>query len=96
MSLPLVLGRRLPTWNYRFEKYFVSVSNERYQAYVIINPNDRNHLRRIRLLIWIFSDINDFISLEQQDHLLIGHASVGLQPIILLVAPIKQQHASNI
>ena len=96
MSLPLVLGRRLPAWNYRFEKYFVSVSDERYETYVIIDPNDSDHLRRIRLEIWVFNDINDFISLEQEDDLLKGHASVGLQPIILLIAPIEQQHAWNL
>ena len=89
MSLPLVLGRRLPAWNYRFEKYFVSVSDERYETYVIIDPNDSDHLRRIRLEIWVFNDINDFASLEQEDDLLKGQASVGLQPIILLIAPIE-------
>ena len=96
MSLPLVLGCRLPAWNYRFEKYFVTVSNERYQTYVIIDPNDSDHLRRIRPLIWVFNDINDFIPLEQEDDLLKGHASVGLQPIILLIAPIEQQHTLNL
>jgi hypothetical protein len=96
MSLPLVLGRCLPAWNYRFEKYFVSVSDEWYQTHVIIDPNDSDHLRRIRLLIWMFNDIHDFISLEQEDDLLKGHASVGLQPIILLIAPNELQHAWNL